>query len=1335
MHHVPALERLMDSEENSHELKHLEVLLRFLRPMFEQQYVPAELRSGLDQPTSKFEDLWVLMKPGLLAYTKWDGEWIGCIVEQSTKLSPKPSEDLPQRWSIEYSILQLHWPSEEIRSARNSIIIDHYDGEKLVTSLPICPAQFYDAGDMGVMKQKLTQRGQKACRIIWEGPRYMFYHGTSLSSQKAHISERIVLGSKKENWILKDNGMHRWAFNWAATDDVLGSSEPLTPAEQKLKSDKRPTMDQFAIISPCLGAMFHVDRVKPLENPNYFPDPILSNRHLVTINQLVDYQGSNGHSPSPNLSNESDKGITILLHGPPWCWEELHDWAFLVESLIRSMASFRCLLFLTTNKIGTLRDRISSLVDLTVYIDGFDDERRSRVWEALTESFQHQHEKVVLSQGAKELLLSPETQIDWNGHEMKHCFKTAIALATSQANQESAAGSDTITVDDENFIEAMNIAHEFRLYLRSLYGDEAKYALMQLHRNDAFDGAAQRQVDYRTSAGVSDYNSDSDGRRGPASEGSYSRPVSQKRPKRPSDPSLCVPELNCLEWESFREAGNNRELFRKTKFYAIDVLVGEPRIILKPDRKGRRRQKTKVQGGAFKSTSKPQGISEQELNRGPVEAGEEPLPERIRINSPALVKAFSEITEESITSPFLLFRPFRSLIYYEHELRSWATQQERICEAEAEFDDDPVFVHYNHVEFDGTEVGPVLNVTAFPRYEGKSDLRSLDIYPLRHAKDSGLRDRLISRGRLFLKVAGIKHMHYTGLTLGTRDELDSPVVIDFEEAFARYPSWIPRVRHVADEWKLREAEIHRSVPLDEKPLNDWMFYWKNALQLRDSPCIEECCASETTHYDEYVEIERMKDYLNERMKEADSSTPSVSIVPRAFKRINEGIAPTDEDFLIMTFSVFGFALRNRKWYALDITNLSEVAILGEEKASISSYSLLATEIWSSRGLIMLLHGVPGVGKTSTAECVAAFFRSPLFQITGGDLGTTAQEVEGALEQNFSLASRWNCILLIDEADVFLGERNREDFKRNSLVAVFLRMMEYYSGILFLTTNRVGVFDEAFTSRIHISLYYPPLKREATRQIFEKNWERIKSRYEKNNKKIEIKESEITQFALDYFDNNKEGQWNGRQIRNAFQSALALAELEALGTDDDNDDPLGEKDHGRTVVLGKKYFESVADTYKEFLSYLKQVYGADVARRARENLWRNDLYGFQKTPNALNTRLKVAEPAPPAGMTPPRAPPGPGLQPQAAYGHGYKRGAAFVLLGAVLPATATTAAAAAAPVTTATVLPGAALRTIPGSGTTTDAAARSLRRATGSVRSSDVRAIQSAVVPFQRTEVA
>lgn len=52
----------------------------------------------------------------------------------------------------------------------------------------------------------------------------------------------------------------------------------------------------------------------------------------------------------------------------------------------------------------------------------------------------------------------------------------------------------------------------------------------------------------------------------------------------------------------------------------------------------------------------------------------------------------------------------------------------------------------------------------------------------------------------------------------------------------------------------------------------------------------------------------------------------------------------------------------------------------------------------------------------------------------GDLGTTASEVEESLERNFALANRWGCILLLDEADVFLAQRNKEDFIRNGLVA-------------------------------------------------------------------------------------------------------------------------------------------------------------------------------------------------------------------------------------------------------------------------------------------------------------
>lgn len=87
----------------------------------------------------------------------------------------------------------------------------------------------------------------------------------------------------------------------------------------------------------------------------------------------------------------------------------------------------------------------------------------------------------------------------------------------------------------------------------------------------------------------------------------------------------------------------------------------------------------------------------------------------------------------------------------------------------------------------------------------------------------------------------------------------------------------------------------------------------------------------------------------------------------------------------------------------------------------------------------------------------------------GDLGLQPIEVESNLDFNFQLAQSWGCVLLLDEADVFLAQRTQTDIERNALVSIFLRALEYYSGILFLTTNRVGSIDEAFRSRIHMRL--------------------------------------------------------------------------------------------------------------------------------------------------------------------------------------------------------------------------------------------------------------------------
>jgi SpoVK/Ycf46/Vps4 family AAA+-type ATPase len=87
-----------------------------------------------------------------------------------------------------------------------------------------------------------------------------------------------------------------------------------------------------------------------------------------------------------------------------------------------------------------------------------------------------------------------------------------------------------------------------------------------------------------------------------------------------------------------------------------------------------------------------------------------------------------------------------------------------------------------------------------------------------------------------------------------------------------------------------------------------------------------------------------------------------------------------------------------------------------------------------KGLIILLHGAPGVGKTSTAECVAAHTGKPLFSITCGDIGDSAKDVEKNLDRCFQMAHKWGCILLLDEADIFLAKRGKADLKRNALVS-------------------------------------------------------------------------------------------------------------------------------------------------------------------------------------------------------------------------------------------------------------------------------------------------------------
>lgn len=141
--------------------------------------------------------------------------------------------------------------------------------------------------------------------------------------------------------------------------------------------------------------------------------------------------------------------------------------------------------------------------------------------------------------------------------------------------------------------------------------------------------------------------------------------------------------------------------------------------------------------------------------------------------------------------------------------------------------------------------------------------------------------------------------------------------------------------------------------------------------------------------------------------------------------------------------------------------------------------------------------------------------------------------------------------------------------------MFLRVLEYYEGVLFLTTNQVGVFDEAFKSRISMALYYPPLTVEQTVQIWRTQMRRIC----KNSPEIQFNNMDLEHYARELYQMQSANEqyrpvWNGRQIRNAFQTAVSMAEFHA-------------QDKNRIEVT-RSHFAKVAEVSNEFNVYLWRV---------------------------------------------------------------------------------------------------------------------------------------------------
>jgi hypothetical protein len=273
--------------------------------------------------------------------------------------------------------------------------------------------------------------------------------------------------------------------------------------------------------------------------------------------------------------------------------------------------------------------------------------------------------------------------------------------------------------------------------------------------------------------------------------------------------------------------------------------------------------------------------------------------------------------------------------------------------------------------------------------------------------------------------------------------INSEVMVDFGEAFQACPSWRPKKEILKTEF------TNKIIISDEFAIRTWSGRDRAKL-LRETTEIIPYRTG--VHY-----LKRNKFVLED---------PFLVSVAQNHQRgqLTTSQFLRHEEKVLLNCRVFAYVFGERKFAQLDVSRLTlsarnfdalealkiphatkkliQGSVRGHflQKESERGYGEqgLSLDVIQGKGtgLFILLHGVPGVGKTATAEAVAQANGKPLFKITCGDIGLTPDQVETSLRAIFRLASIWDCILLMDEADTFFSQRSKGDsaITKNALVS-------------------------------------------------------------------------------------------------------------------------------------------------------------------------------------------------------------------------------------------------------------------------------------------------------------
>ncbi|KAK1585025.1 ATPase [Colletotrichum navitas] len=405
-----------------------------------------------------------------------------------------------------------------------------------------------------------------------------------------------------------------------------------------------------------------------------------------------------------------------------------------------------------------------------------------------------------------------------------------------------------------------------------------------------------------------------------------------------------------------------------------------------------------------------------------------------------------------------------------------------------------------------------------PKFAGNRPIRDLDHYPLQfHEDKEGMLRRTLARGTRVLDFQGLTYCTYAGVAVGekSRYNVEGRILVDVV-GFNKYER--ARGKREQDDASTR----------------------RNRVVSREEICFSNEGADET------------KDA--EPIKAETGSGRHLGAKEQ--RRNKEEMLAREDDLVFMSPLIEGFALKNKVWLAFYVEDIAPIVwndtaydhLVYDEQQKDLVLSFVENHgrggrsamedviVGKGQGLIILLSGPPGTGKTLTAEAVADRTHRPLFYLQAEDLGINPSTLGEKVKRVFEMATEWDAVVLLDEADVFMAERNPNDIARNELVSIFLRELEYFRGIIFLTTNLYNTIDTAFRSRVSLHLLFKALSPDARGLIWRKFLGRLPPATaaaaaaagggEKADGLVPLSDEDIKEL----------GQWqlNGREIKTAVK---------------------------------------------------------------------------------------------------------------------------------------------------------------------------------------------------------